>query len=62
MQYVAPEVTDFGSIASHTFYAGGSENLKGGGDPQHLDNFCEWSGGSDADSGLCDGYLDPAGG
>jgi len=58
MQYESPRVTDFGSIASHTFYAGGSGNLKGGGDPQHLDNFCEWSGGSDVNSDLCDGYLD----
>ena len=55
MHYESPRVTDFGSIASHTFLAGGSENFKGGGDPQHLDNFCEWSGGSDLDAEVCGG-------
>jgi hypothetical protein len=60
MQYQTPEVNDFGSIAGHTFYAGGGDNLKGGGDIQHLDKFCEWSGGSDANSDACDGFLDPA--
>ena len=48
MRYVRPQVLDLGSIARHTLtLAGGNE--KGGGDPQHLDKHCEWSGGSDAD-------------
>ena len=53
MQYESPRVTDFGSIASHTFLAGGSDNIKGGGDPQHLDMHCEWSGGSDVNWEAC---------
>ena len=53
MKYESPQVVDFGSIASHTFYAGNSNNIKGGGDPQHVDVHCEWSGGSDADYEGC---------
>lgn len=60
MQYEKPEVTDFGSIAGHTFLAGGSDNFKGGGDVQHLDKFCEWSGGSDPDSDACNGPVEGA--
>jgi hypothetical protein len=45
--YTKPSVQDLGSIAEHTYYAGRSGNIKGGGIPQHSDKFCEWSGGSD---------------
>ncbi len=47
MTYTKPSVQDLGSIAEHTYYAGRSGNIKGGGIPQHSDKFCEWSGGSD---------------
>lgn len=47
MQYHSPVVVDYGSIAAHTFYVGST--LKGGGDPEHVDKHCEWSGGSDID-------------
>lgn len=49
MAYEIPTIEDLGSIADHTFLAGGSNNIKGGGDPQHCDTHNEWSGGSDLD-------------
>lgn len=49
MAYERPEVVDLGSISDHTFFAGNSGNIKGGGDPQHCDTHNEWSGGSDLD-------------
>jgi len=52
MQYHAPEVVDYGSIAAHTFYVGST--IKGGGEVQHVDSHCEWSGGSDADYVGCE--------
>lgn len=54
MQYNSPEVVDYGSIAAHTFYVGSQGNIKGGGDPQHVDSHCEWSGGSDANYEGCE--------
>lgn len=53
MRYEQPTVVDLGSISGHTYFpVGAPGHFKGGGDPQHLDMHCEWSGGSDAD--LCD--------
>lgn len=53
MRYEKPTVADLGSISGHTYFpVGYPGHEKGGGDPQHLDKFCEWSGGSDAD--LCE--------
>ena len=49
MQYHSPMVVDYGSIAAHTFWVGNDSTLKGGGDPEHVDKHCEWSGGSDID-------------
>ncbi len=49
MKYERPEVQDLGSIADHTFTVGALGQQKGGGDPQHLDRHCEWSGGTDVD-------------
>ena len=51
LEYSKPEVTDLGLITQHTFPTGLSGHFKGGGNPQHLDKKCEWSGGSDDD--LC---------
>lgn len=51
MRYEQPSVMDLGSISGHTYFPTPGGQVKGGGDPQHLDMFCEWSGGSDAD--LC---------
>lgn len=52
MLYEKPAVADLGSITGHTYFPVGQPgHFKGGGDPQHLDMFCEWSGGSDID--LC---------
>ncbi len=52
MKYRIPLVVDYGSIAGHTYQTPGG-NVKGGDneDPNHLDKFCEWSGGSGDD--LC---------
>jgi hypothetical protein len=50
MQYVKPRIVDLGSIAAHTFT---NWPPKGGGDPQHLDKFCEWSGGTAPDDPRC---------
>lgn len=60
VHYEKPTVVDLGSISEHTWLAGNSNNCKGGGDPQHLDKFCEWSGGTDADWPACGGQVDPA--
>jgi hypothetical protein len=59
MAYEKPSVLDLGTITDHTFLAGNSGNEKGGGPIQHLDNFCEWSGGTDPDSDQCNDYMDP---
>ena len=51
MTYKAPAITDFGSIASHTFATPGG-NVKGGQEPMaHLDKFCELSGFTGTDPG-----------
>lgn len=53
MGYEKPTIEDLGSIVNHTYMpVGYPGHYKGGGDPQHLDKFCEWSGGSD--SNLCE--------
>jgi hypothetical protein len=53
MNYTRPSITDVGSVSGHTYFPVGQEgHFKGGGDPQHLDKVCEWSGGSDID--LCE--------
>ncbi|MGH2756358.1 MAG: hypothetical protein ACRDI3_01055 [Actinomycetota bacterium] len=44
MIYEAPTVSDYGSIADHTFGNNGG-NEKGGGVVQHYDWKCEWSSG-----------------
>lgn len=52
MMYKAPAIIDYGSIANHTFTAGGSTNTKGGVEPfAHLDKFCELSGFTGTDPG-----------
>ncbi|MGH2500649.1 MAG: hypothetical protein ACRDF0_11260 [Candidatus Limnocylindria bacterium] len=48
LAYERPAILDLGSIADHTFNAGGSGTIKGGVLPNaHLDIFCELSSGLD---------------
>lgn len=47
LQYEPPQVTDFGSIARHTFHVG--HTIKGGGTVWHCDTHNEQSGGSGVD-------------
>lgn len=52
MLYKAPAITDFGSIASHTFMPTPHGQVKGGVEPfAHLDTFCELSGFTGTDPG-----------
>jgi hypothetical protein len=54
MLYRTPKVVDYGSIAGHTYATPGGQ-VKGGEneDPNHLDMYCEWSGGSAEDWPTC---------
>jgi len=58
MQYQAPQVQDFGSIATHTFI--GQKNTVG---PGHIDEKAECSGGSGSAEypTPCVGKADPKG-
>ena len=51
MKYEKPVLENLGSIADHTFATPGSNEKGGTTPPNHLDKFCEWSGGSGDD--LC---------
>ena len=54
MRYEKPEVLDFGSIAGHTYdNPGVGDKMDYPVEPYHLDKFCEYSGGSDADYWEC---------
>ncbi len=53
--YIPPTITDLGPLGTRTFLVGdGNDNIKGGGDPQHVDSHCEWSGGTDPDYSCTD--------
>jgi hypothetical protein len=55
VQYETPMVIDFGSIAAHTYdNPGEGDKMNEPIEPYHLDKFCEFSGGSDADNPICD--------
>lgn len=55
VQYETPMVVDFGSIAAHTYdNPGVGDKMDRPVEPYHLDKFCEFSGGSDADNPICD--------
>jgi hypothetical protein len=52
MLYKAPTITDYGSIASHTFTTPGGVGVKGGVEPfAHLDVHCELSAFTGTDPG-----------
>ena len=54
--YEKPVLEILGSITKHTFGVGYPGHQKGGTTPpNHLDKFCEWSGGSGDDLCTVDG-------
>ena len=54
MIYRQPAITDFGSIASHTYNnPGAGDKMNTPVEPWHYDKWCEFSGGTDADDPEC---------
>jgi hypothetical protein len=54
MLYTRPMISDFGSIAAHTFVAGGSDETKNKEKvPGHIDNFTECSSVSPGEESNC---------
>ena len=54
MEYQTPVVTDFGSIADHTYNnPGNGDKMNTPREPWHFDKWCEYSGGTDPDDPDC---------